>query len=58
MTIPGMTCVRLGIVRHTVVDPSVGQSRPVTVPFWKVPTAFGTWSATDFNPDMPMCCQT
>jgi hypothetical protein len=32
-------------------DPSVGQSRVVTVPFWKVHSAFGRWSATDFNPD-------
>ena len=32
-------------------DPSVGQSRLVTVPFWKVHSAFGKWSAT---PDMAM----
>ena len=35
-------------------DPSVGPSRLATVPFWKVPTAFGTWSATNFNPDTAM----
>ena len=39
---------------HFGRDPSVGPSRLATVPFWKVPTAFGTWLVTNFNPDTAM----